>query len=45
MSLYFSKDKEMDIEQCPFLSDDNNIKKIKKADAATVRSIVIMDTE
>ena len=31
MSLYFSKDKEMDIEQCPFLSDDNNIKKIKKA--------------
>ena len=31
MSLYFSKDKEMDIEQCPFLADDNNIKKIKKA--------------
>lgn len=31
MSLYFSKDKKMDIEQCPFLSDDNNIKKIKKA--------------
>ena len=31
MSLYFSKDNEMDIEQCPFLSDDNNIKKIKKA--------------
>ena len=28
MSLYFSKDKEMDIEQCPFLADDNNIKKI-----------------
>ena len=31
MSLYFSKDKEMDIEHCPFLADDNNIKKIKKA--------------
>ena len=31
MSLYFNKDKEMDIEQCPFLADDNNIKKIKKA--------------
>ena len=31
MSLYFSKDKEMDIEQCPFLADDNNIKKIKLA--------------
>jgi len=31
MSLYFSNDKEMDIEQCPFLADDNNIKKIKKA--------------
>ena len=32
MSLYFSKDKEMDIEQCPFLADDNNIKKIKLDD-------------
>jgi AraC-like DNA-binding protein len=31
MSLYFSKDKEMDIEQCPFLADDNIIKKIKLA--------------
>jgi len=31
MSLYFSKDKEMDVEQCPFLADDNNIKKIKLA--------------
>ena len=31
MSLYFNKDKEMDIEQCPFLADDNNIKKIKIA--------------
>ena len=31
MSLYFNKDKEMDIEQCPFLADDNNIKKIKLA--------------
>jgi AraC-like DNA-binding protein len=31
MSLYFSMDKEMDIEQCPFLMDDTNIKKIRKA--------------
>ena len=31
MSLYFNKDKEMDIEQCPFLVDDKNIKKIRKA--------------
>ena len=31
MSLYFSRDKEMDIEQCPFLMDDTNIKKIRKA--------------
>ena len=31
MSLYFNKDKEMDIEQCPFLVDDKNIKKIRLA--------------
>lgn len=31
MSLYFSKNKEMDAEQCPFLMDDKNIKKIRKA--------------
>lgn len=27
MSLYFNRSKEMDIEQCPFLVDDKNIKK------------------
>jgi AraC-like DNA-binding protein len=31
MSLYFNKDKEMDVEQCPFLVDDKNIKKIRLA--------------
>jgi len=31
MSLYFNKDKEMDVEQCPFLVDDKNIKKIRRA--------------
>tara|TARA_B100000902_G_scaffold399970_1_gene474125 strand:+ start:143 stop:1030 length:888 start_codon:yes stop_codon:yes gene_type:complete len=31
MSLYFNKNKEMDIEQCPFLVDDKNIKKIRQA--------------
>jgi AraC-like DNA-binding protein len=31
MSLYFNKDKEMDIEQCPFLVYDKNIKKIRLA--------------
>ena len=31
MSLYFNKDKEMNIEQCPFLVDDKNIKKIRNA--------------
>lgn len=31
MSLYFNKNKEMDIEQCPFLVDDENIKKIRTA--------------
>lgn len=31
MSLYFNKNKDMDIEQCPFLVDDKNIKKIRLA--------------
>lgn len=31
LSLYFNKKKGTDNEQCPFLLDDNNIKKIKKA--------------
>jgi AraC-like DNA-binding protein len=31
MSLYFNRSKEMDIEQCPFLVDDKNIKKIRLA--------------
>ena len=31
MSLYFNKNKEMDVEQCPFLVDDENIKKIRMA--------------
>ena len=30
MSLYFSKDKEMDVEQCPFLADDNNLYEVCK---------------
>jgi len=40
MSLYFSKDKEMDIEQCPFLADDNNIKKIKKAKQIVISRMI-----
>ena len=31
MSFYFNRSKEMDIEQCPFLVDDKNIKKIRLA--------------
>ena len=31
LSLLFNVGKEMNIEQCPFLADDNNVKKIKKA--------------
>ena len=31
LSLLFNVGKEMNIEQCPFLADDKNIKKIKKA--------------
>jgi len=31
MSFYFNRSKEMDIEQCPFLVDDKNIKKIRRA--------------
>lgn len=40
MSLYFSKDKEMDIEQCPFLADDNNIKKIKLAKEIIISKMI-----
>ena len=31
LSLLFNVGKEMNIEQCPFLADDKNVKKIKKA--------------
>jgi AraC-like DNA-binding protein len=31
MSFYFNRSKEMDMEQCPFLVDDKNIKKIRLA--------------
>ena len=31
LSLLFNISKEMDIEQCPFLADDKNVKKIKMA--------------
>ena len=31
LSLLFNVSKEMDIEQCPFLADDKNVVKIKKA--------------
>ena len=31
MSLYFNKSENPDLEQCPFLSDEENIKKIRKA--------------
>ena len=29
--MYFNISKEMDIDQCPFLADDKNVKKIKQA--------------
>ena len=31
LSLLFNVGKEMNVEQCPFLADDKNVKKIKKA--------------
>jgi len=31
LSLYFNKSENPDLEQCPFLSDEENIKKIRKA--------------
>lgn len=31
MSLYFNRPAELDIEQCPFLADEENIAKIRKA--------------
>ena len=30
LSLYFNISKEMDIDQCPFLADDKNVKKSNK---------------
>lgn len=31
MSLYFNKTQEADLEQCPFLADENNVKRLKLA--------------
>jgi AraC-like DNA-binding protein len=31
ISLYFNRDKDADIEQCPFLADEENVAKLKKA--------------
>jgi AraC-like DNA-binding protein len=40
MSLYFNKSKEMDVEQCPFLMDDQNIKKIRKAKEIIISKMI-----
>lgn len=31
LSLYFNRNEDADIEQCPFLADESNVQKIKKA--------------
>ncbi len=36
LSLYFNRSEDADIEQCPFLADENNVTKIKRA-----KSIII----
>ena len=40
ISLYFNKEKKMNIEQCPFLNDENNIKKIKIAKDIIISKMV-----
>ena len=40
ISLYFNKKKELSVEQCPFLNDNNNIKKIKTAKDIIISKIV-----
>ena len=40
MSLYFNKSKELDVEQCPFLMDDQNIKKIRKAKEIIISKMI-----
>ena len=39
LSLLFNVGKEMNIEQCPFLADDKNVKKIKKAKEIIISSM------
>ena len=31
MSLFFNKNEDTDVEQCPFLVDEENVRKIRKA--------------
>ena len=40
ISLYFNKKKELSVEQCPFLNDNNNIKKIKTAKDIIISKMV-----
>ena len=39
LSLYFNKNKDADIEQCPFLADEQNVLKIRKAKDIIISNI------
>lgn len=39
LSLYFNKNEETDIEQCPFLADEDNVLKIRKAKDIIISSM------
>ena len=39
MSLYFNKNEDTDIEQCPFLIDEDNIRKIRLAKELILQNI------
>ena len=39
LSLYFNKSKDADIEQCPFLADEQNVLKIRKAKDIIISNI------
>lgn len=40
LSLYFNKPEEIDVEQCPFLVDEENVLKIKKAKEIIIERLV-----
>lgn len=40
MALYFNRTEDADLEQCPFLADEDNVRRIKKAKAIIITRMV-----